>query len=175
MCINDLMVPLGPSSRSQSLSSCPLHEQPYGEAVSQRKGEAQSEGKVGRLQTQIEAHRINKHTRSRSRITTRIYALPFARPGCFHSTFSHSWPRRSYERWVVDRTRWVGFSTGCLPCSSPPGCCVWYSCLILIHFDHHSSIIFCCILKVHLILFAALFAVIFTFSFFSESTQECRF
>ncbi|XP_073713275.1 caskin-1 isoform X10 [Misgurnus anguillicaudatus] len=35
----------GPSSRSQSLSSCPLHEQPYGEAVSQRKGEAQSEGK----------------------------------------------------------------------------------------------------------------------------------
>ncbi|XP_043091731.1 caskin-1 isoform X16 [Puntigrus tetrazona] len=35
----------GPSSRSQSLSSCPLHEQPYGEAVSQRKGEVLPEGK----------------------------------------------------------------------------------------------------------------------------------
>ncbi|KAG1968312.1 caskin-1 [Pimephales promelas] len=35
----------GSSSRSQSLSSCPLHEQPYGEAVSQRKGEALPEGK----------------------------------------------------------------------------------------------------------------------------------
>ncbi|XP_051569962.1 caskin-1-like [Myxocyprinus asiaticus] len=35
----------GPSSRSQSLSSCPLHEQQYGEAASQRKGEALPEGK----------------------------------------------------------------------------------------------------------------------------------
>lgn len=49
MCMNDLMVLLGSSSRSQSLSSCPLHEQPYGEAVSQRKGEALPEGKVRRL------------------------------------------------------------------------------------------------------------------------------
>lgn len=49
VCMNDLMVLLGSSSRSQSLSSCPLHEQPYGEAVSQRKGEALPEGKVRRL------------------------------------------------------------------------------------------------------------------------------
>ncbi len=117
MCINYLMVILGPSSRSQSLSSCPLHEQPYGEAVSQRKGEALPEGKVRRLLLPLKSHcpltfPTNKQTLSHAHI--HMHALASAHPGCFPSTSSHSWHHRYYVLSVVVMTRWVGFSTGFL-------------------------------------------------------------
>lgn len=176
LCMNDLMVLLGPSSRSQSLSSCPLHEQPYGEAVSQRKGEALPEGKVRRLLLPLESHcpltfPSNKHTLSYAHI--RMHALASAHPGCFPSTSSHSWHHRYYVLSVVVRTRWVGFSAGflarCPQLQASVSRSIWFCCLILAAIPF--SLLF---LIIHFIFFAtswspfqffALFAVNFTFWF----------
>ncbi len=160
MCMNDLMVLLGPSSRSQSLSSCPLHEQPYGEAVSQRKGEALPEGKVRRLLLPLKSHcpltfPSNKQTLSHAHI--HMHALPSAHPGCFPSTSSHSWHHQYCVLSVVVRTRWVGFSAGflvqCPQLQVSVSRSVWYYCLILtvipvsLIFSDHSFIFLCYILK----------------------------
>lgn len=154
------MVLLGPSSRSQSLSSCPLHEQPYGEAVSQRKGEALPERKVRRLLLSLESHcpptcPSNKHTLFYAHI--RMHALASAHPGCFPRTSSHNWHHQYYVLSVVVGTRWVGFSAGffarCPQLQAFFSCSIWYYCLILaaipfsLIFSDHSFHFLCYILK----------------------------